>query len=124
VLYSFSRQHKIRKPVCEIAMTLTLVLICGIAIALSATFVVATRSYGLAEPVLAGEATAVGLADPTSDTLGGYAHNGGSMVCEWHLTTVSALSEAEDLLDLLEAQGYEERELVVMGNSCFAVRWR
>ncbi len=43
---------------------------------------------------------------------------------EWQVATVSTLSEAEDLLDLLEARGFADREFFVMGNSTFAVRWR
>jgi hypothetical protein len=43
---------------------------------------------------------------------------------DWKLTTVTALCDAEELLDVLEMKGFTERELVVMGNSCFAVRWR
>jgi hypothetical protein len=42
----------------------------------------------------------------------------------WHTKTVSALREAEDLLDSLEAQGVTERELVVLSETSFAVRWR
>ncbi len=42
----------------------------------------------------------------------------------WHTTKVSALHEAEDLLDALEAHGFMERELIVLGNASFAVRWR
>ena len=43
---------------------------------------------------------------------------------EWQLTTVNDLTAAEELLDCLENQGIAERELVVLGDSCFAVRWR
>lgn len=43
---------------------------------------------------------------------------------DWQTTTVSALCDAEDLLDRLENQGYAEREVVVLENSCIAVRWR
>ena len=42
----------------------------------------------------------------------------------WQTVTVHGLAAAEDLLDLLEATGYEEQELIVLGNSRFAVRWR
>jgi len=43
---------------------------------------------------------------------------------EWHLTIVSTLNAAQDLLDSLEAQGVVEREFVVLGDSSFAVRWK
>jgi len=103
-------------------MTLTLLLVVGSVVALSAVFVVATRPYEA--PALAGENTVVGMTDPAADTLAGN-HGGNACVrSDWHLTTVSALCDAEDLLDCLETQGYAERELVVLGNSCFAVRWR
>ena len=67
--------------------------------------------------------TVVGLRDSSAETLVG---NGSSMQAraEWQLTTVDDLTDAEDLLDSLEAHGYHNRELVVLGNSCFAVRWR
>ena len=42
----------------------------------------------------------------------------------WNVTSVPALSDAEDLLDALEMNGFSERELIVLGNSTFAVRWR
>jgi hypothetical protein len=42
----------------------------------------------------------------------------------WRTVTVCGLAAAEDLLDLLEATGYEEQELIVLGDSRFAVRWR
>jgi hypothetical protein len=42
----------------------------------------------------------------------------------WQTVTVHGLAAAEDLLDLLESQGYEEQELIVLGNSRFVVRWR
>jgi hypothetical protein len=42
----------------------------------------------------------------------------------WQTVTVHGLAAAEDLLDLLESLGYEEQELIVLGNSRFAVRWR
>jgi hypothetical protein len=42
----------------------------------------------------------------------------------WHQIVVSALRDAEDLLDALEVQGCEHRELVILGEASFAVRWR
>ena len=42
----------------------------------------------------------------------------------WQRMTVSALCEAEELLDALENSGVAERELIVLGCSCFAIRWR
>jgi hypothetical protein len=106
-------------------MTVMVLLISGISITIVAAYVAATRVYGVvAEPVLAGETTAVGLADPSSETMGERSGSASSLQTDWNLTTVSALSDAEEMLDYLEAQGYSERELMVLGNSCFAVRWR
>jgi hypothetical protein len=103
-------------------MTITLLFIGASIIGISAVAVMtAVRN---AEPVLATDNTAVGLGNATVDTL---ASNGGRMnrvASDWQLTAVDNLTHAEELLDSLENQGYEDRELVVMGNSSFAVRWR
>jgi hypothetical protein len=96
-------------------------LIAGAAVAIAAMCVVATRTNG--EPALAGENTVVGLSDAASETLAG-GHFQGRARADWQLTTVTDLTDAEELLDCLEARGVAERELVVLGNSCFAVRWR
>jgi hypothetical protein len=101
-------------------MGITLAL-AGSAIMLTAVYVLTTRSA--VHAALAGENTAVGLRDAAAETLS----DGGpkaSVHTDWQLTPVAGLSDAEDLLDCLEAQGYAERELVVLGNSSFAVRWR
>ena len=42
----------------------------------------------------------------------------------WSVVTLSRLSEVEDLLDSLEAHQVGEREVRVMGNSSFRVRWK
>jgi hypothetical protein len=109
-------------------MMLTLSVIAASTLVIAAAFVAIARAYDVAEPVLASEATAVGLADPAADTLNGHQqrNNEGSVMArtEWQLTTVTALHDAEEMLDYLEMQGYAERELMVLGNSCFAVRWR
>lgn len=69
---------------------------------------------------LASENTVVGLADPAAETLSGSDR----ITSGWHLATVDGLTHAEDLLDSLESHGFENRELLVLDNSCFAVRWR
>lgn len=104
-------------------MALVLLLLGGIAITVVAVSVFSGRGYAV-EPALAGETTAVGLADPAAETLGNHSGTNGSTTSEWNLATVSALCDAEDMLDYLEVQGHSERELLVLGNSCFAVRWR
>lgn len=102
-------------------MTLAVLAIAGVAITLTAAYVLTTK----VEPAeaLAGETT---FADAvaSAETLSGGCHHPASARTDWQLTTVSALNDAEDLLDTLENQGFAERELVVLGNSCFAVRWR
>jgi len=106
-------------------MTISIFLIAGVAFAIVATYVTVSRAYEVAEPVLVGETTAVGLADPESETMSGHNSNNNSQTKnDWQLTTLSALCDAEDLLDCLESQGYKERELLILGNSCFAVRYR
>jgi|GEM_PF-5240893 len=42
----------------------------------------------------------------------------------WQSVIVSDLSAAEELLDRAELEGYQERELIVLGNATFLVRWR
>ena len=101
-------------------MAITFVIIAGAAIGLTALYVMATQAA--VRPALAGDNTVVGLADPAAETL--RMNTPARTATEWQLTTVDNLSRAEDLLDSLEAHGYADRELVVLGNSCFAVRYR
>jgi hypothetical protein len=42
----------------------------------------------------------------------------------WYSVVAHDLSVAEGLLDWAEGEGYQERELVVLGNAAFLVRWR
>jgi len=102
-------------------MGITLVIVAGTVIGLGALYVM---THGSAvHTALAGQNTAVGLGD--AETLvGSGASKSRPVHTDWQLTTVDDLTNAEDLLDCLEAQGFAERELVVLGNSCFAVRWR
>jgi hypothetical protein len=104
-------------------MTFALVLLAG-TIALMAVFVVATHVHETVNPILAGETTMVGLGDPASDTLAGHHSATPAPSGDWHLRTVAGLRDAEELLDCLEAQGFKERELVMLGKASFAVRWR
>jgi hypothetical protein len=43
---------------------------------------------------------------------------------DWQVATLTNLSQVEDLLDCLEANGFAQREVLTLGNSSFAVRWR
>lgn len=101
-------------------MMLTLT-ICGAFLGLAAVYVVTAKAK---EAALASDNTVVGLSDPAADTLATGGHFRQATRVDWNLATVTALSDAEDLLDTLEFQGFAERELVVLGNSSFAVRWR
>ncbi len=75
-------------------------------------------------PIQSHKATAAGVADSAADTKAANPSTAEPTPTEWHLVTVSALHEAEELLDCLEAHGFAERELLVLSNSCFVVRWR
>ncbi|HEY1189721.1 MAG TPA: hypothetical protein VGE74_18885, partial [Gemmata sp.] len=96
-------------------MMLTLLTISGVALSLAAVYAVTTKTK---EVVLASDNTVVGLGDPAADTLATGSHIRSTTRTDWNLTTVTALSDAEELLDVLEYQGYAERELVVLGNAC------
>jgi len=43
---------------------------------------------------------------------------------KWQTVTLDSLAAAEEQLDLAEVGGYSERELVILGNTIFLVRWR
>ena len=104
-------------------MSLSFLLIGGSVFAIAVLYVTATRGSAV-HPALAADNTAVGLRDAGETLVGGTptASKGGR--ADWQLTTMDNLSVAEEMLDCLEANGVSERELIVLGNSCFAVRWR
>jgi len=105
-------------------MTITFLLVGAAILATTALFVVAARGSAV-HPALAADNTAVGLRDASTDTLRGGDPTITPMPRgDWQITAVEHLSAAEDMLDCLEANGIAERELIVLGNSCFAVRWR
>lgn len=103
-------------------MTFTLLTVAVVAVAVTAAFIYTTKTAPV--EALAGETTLANSADPATETLASGRHLASTTRTDWHLTTVSALCDAEELLDVLECQGFAERELVVLGNSTFAVRWR
>jgi hypothetical protein len=104
-------------------MTLALCMICGL-FALMAVFVVATQVQETVNPLLADDSALAGLSDLASETLDGHPITTPLPAGEWQLQTLSSLSDAESLLDCLERQGINERELVILGRASFAVRWR
>src|SRR5438445_8994674 len=103
-------------------MSLTILLIAASVVGISAVAVMTTVRG--AEPALATDNTAIGLADAGTHTLVSTGDRMNPARSDWQLTSVDNLTHAEELLDCLENQGYAERELIVLGNSSFAVRWR
>lgn len=111
-------------------MTLTLLLVAA-AVAVTAAFMVSSKSdihavlagdHPTGQTSLSGQNTLVGLGDPAAETLSGG--SGKKARADWGMATLTTLAEAEDVLDWAENHGFAERELVVLGNSSFAVRWR
>ena len=86
-------------------MMLTL-LICGTAIAITALFVVA-KPADLSDAILAGDLPGLPLSDPAAETLPGHGGPGEPIRSDWQLATLDSLTDAEDLLDSLEANGVE-----------------
>jgi hypothetical protein len=103
---------------------ITLLTVAGIVTVLTAVYAVATK----AEQVeLFANETTLSDAEIAAETMATGRHLATTpppVQTDWQLATVNALSDAEELLDTLENQGYAERELVVLGDSCFAIRWR
>lgn len=65
------------------------------------------------------------LAEPDRD-MGGGSRERAALADpnSWQSATVFDLAAAEELLDRAEEEGYAERELLVLGNETFVVRWR
>lgn len=93
--------------------------------AMAAMCVVATRS-SLLEPAVASPYGGL-RADPSNDTLCGAVNMTvypPALPGEWQTLQLSSLHEVEQTLDSLENHGVLNREVVTMGNDCFAVRWK
>lgn len=102
-------------------MMLTVLMVAGVVGALLAGYVLSTKPSIAEAPT--GPAP-VANTQPDPETLR-TAHQDQLVVRnKWRRTTVHALHDAEQLLDLLENQGFTERELIVRGHSQFAVRWK
>ncbi len=43
---------------------------------------------------------------------------------EWQAATVSDLTEASELLDQLESQGFRDSEFFILDDQTFVIRWR
>jgi hypothetical protein len=103
-------------------MMLTLLTMTGTVVVLMAVYVLVGKDRPA--EALAGETTLSTAADPAETLVTDRNPDPTEPSADWQLTTVSSLLDAEELLDTLENQGVAERELVVLGNSTFAVRWR
>lgn len=63
------------------------------------------------------------LTDPAADTMtAGPAET--TLAGDWHEVELNHLGQVEDLLDSLEARNVRHREMAVVGNDKFVVRWR
>lgn len=70
--------------------------------------------------------TVIGFSAQTGDepTFGSGEHRPLGDPDDWDSVTLSDLGTAEERLDWAEREGFEERELIVLGNATFLVRWR
>jgi hypothetical protein len=92
------------------------------AVALSAVLIIHARTRRHA-PAADGTTGSL-LAEPDRHTGGSREFASLADPNAWQSATVSDLSTAEELLDRAEAAGYRERELIVLGEALFLVRWR
>ena len=102
----------------------TVVLTAAAVISLVAVFAV---KAGVFAPVADPQLTP-GVSDPTSVTLAGSSELVRTVLAprqpEWQTATLHSLADVEDLLDSLESHGVASREVTVVNNSTFAVRWK
>jgi hypothetical protein len=100
-------------------------LLAFLAVTLGAVYVVVRRRASAVAPALADTAH-YSLDWVTAHDLSPLAGGGreAPQAGGWQTVAVEGLSAAEDLLDALEAAGYEELELLVRRGTEFVVRWR
>jgi hypothetical protein len=103
-------------------MTMLFMLSGVTVVAILAAYMVAT--HWTPEVALAGDHTVVGLSDPASETMTSHRSSSSTIASDWHLTSVNNLTAAEEMLDCLEGRGVVDRELIILGNASFAIRWR
>jgi hypothetical protein len=95
-------------------------------VSLVVLYAAVTRSEAVPAGVVDPFQTPTGT-DPSADTLPtgcAMAKTTPPAAGDWQVTTLTNLTQVEDLLDCLEAQGFAEREVIALGNASFAVRWR
>jgi len=93
---------------------------------LSVAYAMAVRASVL-EPGTVNPFASPTTADPAAETLPqacDVEQTTAPIGTPWQTKTLSNLRHVEDLLDCLEAQGIKEREVHILGESTFAVRWR
>ena len=100
-------------------------LLAAVAAALVAVYLVVRRRVSAYAPAL-GDTEHYSLDWLTAHDLRPLEGGGGlaPLAGGWRTAAVGGLSAAEDLLDALEAAGFEEMELRLIGDSEFEVRWR
>jgi len=97
----------------------------AIAVMTSVTAVMITATRPASETV--SSFGAVGVGCPSADTLS----NAGidtvlpiRRTDEWRVTTLNSLTEVESFMDYLENNRVSEREMHVLSNNSFAIRWK
>ena len=91
----------------------------------AAVAIIATRPA--AETASVSPFAAVGLGCPAADTLS--CHGTETILPDrrsgdWRVTTLNSLSDVETFLDHLENCRVDEREMHILSNNSFAVRWK
>jgi len=105
-----------------IGLSLLAVTVAVTLVGLAVLCVVATRPSVAMQPA-SGSFGLAGLTDPATDTMTGFAPDA-TLNGDWHEVELNRLSDVEDLLDALEVRNVRQREMAVVGNDKFVVRWR
>ena len=58
------------------------------------------------------------------DLLQGAAPVPASRLSDWHVIVLSGLDDVQNLLEALEAAGFGDRQVFLLGRQNFAVAWR
>jgi hypothetical protein len=94
--------------------------------AVSVVYATAVRA-GLPEPGTVNPFAGSTATDPAADTLSTSSEvekTTPPLGVAWQTKTLTNLRQVEDLLDCLEAHGVHERDVQILGESTFLVRWR
>lgn len=109
------------------SILLPMLLVSVVAIvSMAALYAVATRN--VLQPATVEPFAIPAGHDPSADTLpttgSALLKTAQPATGEWKVTTIHNLTQVEDFLDSLEAHGVTEREILTLGDSTFAIRWR